>query len=73
MKNDKKEQSFEEKLMIIQDIVQSLEDGNLSLDEMVRSYETAMKLSVECKKFLESAEMRIETITKEYDKTLENK
>ena len=40
----KKAGSFEENLIEIDGIIEKLESGELSLDESIKEYETAMKL-----------------------------
>ncbi len=47
--------TFEQLLQQLQDIVSSLESGNLSLEESVQKYQEGMKISLECKKRLEQA------------------
>ena len=44
MSNEKKELSFEENLENLDKIIESLESGELSLDDAIREYENAMKL-----------------------------
>ena len=49
------EKKFEELLQELQEIVTSLENGKLSLEESVELYQKGMALSLECKKRLELA------------------
>lgn len=49
------EKRFDELLQELQDIVNSLESGKLSLEESVELYQKGMALSLECKKRLEQA------------------
>ena len=49
------EKRFDELLQGLQDIVNSLESGKLSLEESVELYQKGMALSLECKKRLEQA------------------
>lgn len=58
---------FEESLGRLEAIVESMEEGELSLDELVRKYEEGTKLVRECTATLESAERRIEVITEGAD------
>lgn len=60
-------QSFEASLDKLEDIVQKLEDGDLSLDDSLKLFEEGIKLSRECKERLDSAERRIEVLTKDAD------
>ena len=53
------EKSFEELMGTLENIVQTLEKGDLNLDESVAKFEEGMKISKECNKILESSEKRI--------------
>lgn len=46
---------FEELLKELQEVVNSLESGKLSLEESVEYYKKGMELSLECQKRLEDA------------------
>lgn len=46
---------FEELLKELENIVEELESGNLSLDESITKYQKGIELSNECKKMLEEA------------------
>ncbi|MBQ8292774.1 MAG: exodeoxyribonuclease VII small subunit [Bacilli bacterium] len=46
---------FEELLKELNDIVESLEKGELSLEESVEKYQTGLLLSAECRKRLDEA------------------
>lgn len=54
-----KEESFENKMQELEQIVTELEKGELNLDESVKKFETGMKISKECSKMLEDTEKRI--------------
>ena len=54
-----KEESFENKMHELEQIVTELEKGELNLDESVKKFETGMKISKECSKMLEDTEKRI--------------
>lgn len=47
--------TFEQLLSELQQIVESLESGKLSLEESVAKYQEGMAISLECKKRLELA------------------
>ena len=54
--------SFEEQLTALEQVVERLERGELTLDESVRLFEEGMRLSEACKKQLEDAEGRIQVL-----------
>jgi exodeoxyribonuclease VII small subunit len=47
--------TFEQLLKELQEIVNSLESGSLSLEESVEAYQKGMIISLECKKRLDQA------------------
>ena len=47
--------TFEQLLKELQEIVNNLESGNLSLEESVDAYQKGMTISLECKKRLDQA------------------
>lgn len=51
--------SFEDALKNLEEIVKKLESGDISLDESLKLYEEAMKLSRICNKTLEEAKLKI--------------
>ena len=63
--------TFESALKKLEETVDKLEEGSIPLDEALTNFESGVRWSRECKKFLENAEQRIETILKnengEYD------
>lgn len=59
--------SFEAKLSTFQDIINTLDSGELPLEEQVKLYEKGMKLAKELKAFLEQAEMKIIEINKNFE------
>jgi exodeoxyribonuclease VII small subunit len=56
---------FEEALQELENIVQRLEDGNLSLDESLALFEDGIKLSRLCALRLDEAEKKIELLLKD--------
>jgi exodeoxyribonuclease VII small subunit len=54
---------FEDALSQIEDIVESMENGELPLEDLVKQYETGSKLLKYCENLLSSARQRIELIT----------
>lgn len=59
--------SFEAKLSTFQEIINTLDSGELPLEEQVKLYEKGMKLAKELKAFLEQAEMKIIEINKNFE------
>jgi exodeoxyribonuclease VII small subunit len=58
------EVKFEEALKKLENIVEDLEKGNLSLDESLKKYEEGMKLAKICTRKLEEAEKKVEVLVK---------
>ena len=59
MSKKEENKSFEDLMQILENIVQTLEKGDLNLDESVEKFEEGMKISKECNKMLEDSEKRI--------------
>lgn len=57
-------EGFEAELKQLEQLVESLESGDVSLDELVAKYEQGMRLLKSCQKSLEAAELRIEQLGK---------
>ena len=63
---DQKEHgSFEEAFEELQQLVQNIESGKLTLDESIERFEKGVKLAAYCRKRLEEAEAKIQKLTKE--------
>ena len=54
--------SYEEAFKSLQEIISRLEDGELSLEASLRLYEEGKKLSDQCAKLLEKAQLRVNTL-----------
>ena len=52
-------QTFEAAYQQLEDTVQALESGGLSLDEATKLFESGMKLATKCNEMLSSAELKI--------------
>lgn len=59
--------SFEAKLTTFQEIINTIDSGELPLEEQVKLYEKGMKIAKELKEFLEKAEMKIIEINKNFE------
>ncbi|MEO5657183.1 MAG: exodeoxyribonuclease VII small subunit [Nitrospiria bacterium] len=53
---------FEEALGRLEELVQTLERGDLSLDDSLKAFEEGVKLSKNCLKLLDDAEKRVEIL-----------
>ncbi len=61
--NDISSMTFETALVELEEIVQKLEGGQVSLEESITIYERGEKLKAHCDAMLKKAEARIEKIT----------
>jgi exodeoxyribonuclease VII small subunit len=59
------EKKFEEAMKRLEDIVQSLESGDLALEDSLGIFEEGMKLVSFCSKKLEEAEQKVTLLVKE--------
>lgn len=51
--------SYEKAVLRLEKIVDKLENGNLSLEEMMKLYEEGTALAAECSKSLDAAQLKI--------------
>lgn len=63
----KKAGSFEENLIEIDGIIEKLESGELTLDESIKEYETAMKLLKKSSDLLNRAEGKVLKVVEKAD------
>jgi len=69
----KNTQSIESRLTELEAIVEELESGDLELDQALKKFEQGVKISRECQKTLEDAELKIKILMdNELKKTDEN-
>ncbi|MEG0898749.1 MAG: exodeoxyribonuclease VII small subunit [Oscillospiraceae bacterium] len=59
----KKKLSFEESVLQLEEIITQMDSGDITLDESLQKYKEAIELISNCNKFLESAKLKVETIT----------
>lgn len=59
--------NFESAAGRLDEIVDKLENGNLSLDEMIKLYEEGTSLASKCAKALEKAQIKISELSGEKD------
>lgn len=55
--------TFESQLMALENIVQGLEDGELTLEQSLSQFEKGVELTKECQKILSSAEQKVSILT----------
>lgn len=63
---EKEQPEFEEALLRLENIVRTLEDNSISLEESIKLYEEGMELSGLCTQTLEEAELRIEKVNERH-------
>jgi exodeoxyribonuclease VII small subunit len=56
------EMTFEQAFARLQEVVNALDTGDLSLDEAMTNFETGMKLARYCERLLGSAELRVQQL-----------
>lgn len=61
------ELSFEDALKRIREIVSTLENGDLTLEESIASYQQGATLIDHCREMIGKAELRITELTREHD------
>lgn len=72
MKNDElKQKSFEDALKELEDIVNTLEVGDLELEKSLTLYEKGIELSNHLKNVIEEGKTRIITLSKQNDEITE--
>ena len=62
-----RKQSFEASLKRLETIVESLEQGNVSLENATELYEEGIHLAKECAEKLKAAELKVKKLTKAMD------
>ncbi len=65
-----KTQTFEEMIEELESIVETLEKGEIPLDESVALFEKGVKLSAKCHNRLDKAEQKITMLTENEDGTV---
>ena len=54
--------NFEKKLTDLEKIVESMESGELSLDDSLKKFEQGVKLTRECQEALQKAELKVQKL-----------
>ena len=73
MKETEKGNTFEEALQKLERAVEKLDEGSLSLEEALSTFEDGVRWSRECHQFLEKAEERVGIILKNENGDYETK
>ena len=60
--SEKNSKSIESRLSELEAILEELESGDLELDQALKKFEQGVKLSRECQKTLEDAELKIKIL-----------
>ena len=60
-----KEAGFEHSLKRLQQIVETLEEGSVSLEDVMKIYEEGVELSKQCLTQLQQVELRLKKLSKE--------
>ncbi len=60
--NDLEKLTFEEAMKELEKLVDSLDEGDISLDEAISAYDRGSQLKDYCQKKLHEAKMKVETI-----------
>jgi len=64
---DKKAVDFEQQLASLEGLVNSLESGELSLEDSLKSFEQGIKVARDCQAALKSAEQKVEVLMRQGD------
>lgn len=59
-----KKLNFEQSITELEEIVHRLEEGDLPLDEALKSFERGVKLSGDCQKLLDNAQQKVAVLLK---------
>ena len=65
MPTKKKSVDFEAKIRELETLVETMETGNLSLDESLKAFEAGIKITRECQQALQQAEQKVEFLSRE--------
>ena len=58
---------FEQSLQELEDLVEKMEQGDLSLEESLQHFERGVQLTRTCQQALKEAEQKVETLLKKND------
>lgn len=61
---------FEASLAQLEQLVDQMEEGDLSLEESLKAFEAGVKLTRECQQALQNAEQKVEVLMRQNDELL---
>lgn len=67
MTKEKKAIDFEQQLENLEALVESLEGGDLSLEDSLKSFEQGIKVARDCQQALKQAEQKVELLMRQGD------
>jgi len=70
-KKNQSDFNFERALENLEEIVSSMEKGDLTLEDSLKAFETGIKLTRECQAALKDAEQKVRVLSKENGETEE--
>ena len=70
-KKNQSDFNFETALESLEEIVSSMEKGDLTLEDSLKAFETGIKLTRECQAALKDAEQKVRVLSKENGETEE--
>ena len=68
MAKEKQSIDFEQQLTSLEALVESLESGDLSLEESLKSFEQGIAVARDCQAALKKAEQKVEVLMRQGDK-----
>ena len=70
-KSKEKNLDFEKSLAKLEKIIEALEDGELPLNESIKTFEEGVKITKHCQELLAKAELKIQKLLEKDDGTLD--
>ena len=67
MTKEIKAMDFEQQLETLESLVESLESGDLSLEDSLKSFERGIKVARDCQQALKQAEQKVEVLMRQGD------
>ncbi len=65
MASRKKPLDFEEKLHQLEELVNDMEKGTLSLEDSLKAFEAGIKITRECQQALKDAQLKVDMLTRD--------